>query len=475
MSQDRYLYIPVEIYRRELNGMLILSLVAAHNGWKVILGGKKEIFPYLNKLPEGVVLSKSIVPGEFENLKRIISEGFRIVSLDAEGLVLSAGEIGATLRYSRETVALADALFFWGQRQLGIVQQYFPEVKKVAHVTGSPVFDFWKYRRFENKKIERSMRKKKVLIATSFAYPNHVISEAMAEKLLVDTIQTNVAKQKYLDDFYADAKLQSLVYPKFKEFVDELIEKCPDVDFLLRPHVAESPTPWKKIGEKHKNVVMNLTGEISSVMVESDILIHFNSTTSIEANCFGKKVLTYIPPGVLPSELFDKLNQDTLRASVVCESVEQAVREINSFQPDSPETTKDFEDIIAGWNSPVIYNSSRKIVEALNVLPRVAATRKIPSRISLFANWTMMKRKTKMRILWILAWVDHFTSLFGGRYAPYRDYYRYGNTKQGDQDLNFGNLQELAAQMCRDFEFETSKINLKKIRQGMYLVSGETK
>ena len=56
--KKKYLYIPLEIFNRELNGMLLLSLVAAINDWNVVIGGKTTIFPVLNELPKGVVLLK---------------------------------------------------------------------------------------------------------------------------------------------------------------------------------------------------------------------------------------------------------------------------------------------------------------------------------------------------------------------------------------------------------------------------------
>jgi hypothetical protein len=131
-NDSRYLYIPLEIFIRELKGMLLLSLVAAQYGWKVVLGGKQAIFPVLDKLPSGVALLKSVVPGEIKLQKEIISYGHKIVSLDVEGLLPSNGKSGVELRYSKDTIALSDILFFWGKEQFESVERLFPDIKKDA-------------------------------------------------------------------------------------------------------------------------------------------------------------------------------------------------------------------------------------------------------------------------------------------------------------------------------------------------------
>jgi surface carbohydrate biosynthesis protein len=226
---NKYLYIPVEIYRRELNGMLILAITAAQSGWSVLLGGKRAIMPYLNKLPEGIVLVKSVVPGEYANLKKIKNEGHKITSLDAEGLILTQGPTGATERYSEQTIELADALFFWGKRQLRVAKYDFPSIQKRAHVTGSPIFDFWRYRKFFPAHTKKKLEKKCILIATSFSYPNHTISEEMAKKLLLDCIPKVSSTQSHLDLFFKTANLQRLVFPQFKKMVEGLFKSCPGV------------------------------------------------------------------------------------------------------------------------------------------------------------------------------------------------------------------------------------------------------
>lgn len=470
MSKERYLYIPVEIYRRELNGMLILALLAAEKGWKVILGGKKEIFPRLNKLPEGVVLSKSIVPGEYDNLKRIISEGHKIISLDAEGLIIEQGELGATSRYSQQTAALAELLFFWGNKQFERVQKYFPTVKSIGHVVGSPVFDYWRYQKFLSQK-KPPRERKVILIATSFPFPNHVISEDLGRKLFKDSFDKNLTDEKYLEEFFPIGELLKISFPQFQKFTTELIREFPECDFILRPHISENPKPWIEIGNKFKNVTMSLTENFSSVLVKSDMLIHFNSTTAIEAKYHDKAVITYIPTEGITEKLYAIFNDDAMAASHVCRSLDEAITVVQNLKKDiKPKTNLVLKEIIEDCDVDLIYNSSNKIVEAINgIAPSV--NRQFPSQFSLMVNFEMLKRALKLRIVWVVAWIDHLTSLFNGKYALSKDYYKYGNTKQGIVDFN--EVRTLANEMINDFGFNGHGIKIKQLKNGMYFISNK--
>ena len=63
----RYLYIPLEIVVRELDGKALLAFEAVLRGWKVIICTKRQFFNNIDKLPAGHVIVKSAVPNEQAN------------------------------------------------------------------------------------------------------------------------------------------------------------------------------------------------------------------------------------------------------------------------------------------------------------------------------------------------------------------------------------------------------------------------
>lgn len=428
------------------------------------------MFPHLHELPEGYVLTKSVVPGEYENLKKITNEGHKIISIDAEGLVLSKGEVGTTLRYSRDTIGISEALFFWGTRQYNRAIEIYPEIADKATVTGSPVFDHWRFKKFEHLKNQPQKQKKKVLIATGFAYPNHIISEEMAKQLLIDTIQKDLPNDKYLDEFFKEGRLQKEAFPKFKKFVERLIQDNPEYDFILRPHIAEKPDPWIEIGKKYKNVEMSLTGEISPILLNSDVLIHFNSTTSIEATFFDKQILTYVPKDDLPEELFKMLNEDAVAASTVCYTQEEAQEALDKvMKGEKLENNLKLEELVKDCYSETIQKSSENIMNVAQSLPPLTSTRIYPKSLSDLLNTKSFWPKLKVRILWIVAWIDHLTGIFKGKYSTYRNYYSYGKTKQGDVDFN--ELRKLAESVNKTLELNKEGFTIKQIKKGVFHIS----
>lgn len=473
ITPQKHLYIPVEIYRRELWGQLILSILAAKSNWKVYLGGKFVMFSYIHAYPEGFVLTKSVVPGEFENLKLILnSGGHKIVSLDAEGLILDKGKVGATLRYSDDTIKLSDALFFWGRRQLERVSEVFPQIVEKSHVTGSPVFDFWRFKKQQLKKsLPEENKNPVILVATGFPYPNHVVSEEMARKLLTDTINRDTKNDTYLEEFFKLGELQKITFPHFKIFVENLAREFPHYKIILRPHIAEKPAPWVEIGNKYPNIEMSLNGEISPIMLKSDMLIHFNSTTSIEATFFEKAVVTYVPKEFIPDDLYSKLNEDAMAASHICHTEVDTFQTIKRILEDKEVLSTNFvpDNIIQDYHNNICHKSSSNILKILEELNYPEVTKSEPLFYNLLFSTHRIKKDLKLFFVWLRGWIDHTTKILGGKYAVSRNIYRYGRTKQGFVD--FKELKMNFNEMIQEFGLEGENIKLKKIKQGFYSIS----
>jgi len=452
--------------------MLILASVAADKGWQVLLGGKIVMYPMLYKLPEGVILTKSVVPGEYEILKRFRNEGHLVVSVDAEGLVLSKGEIGTTLRYSEETIDLASALFFWGRRQMDRVVEIFPSIKAKSHVTGTPVFDIWRYQKFrylKNHNPDNKPARMKILVATSFAYPNHVISEDMAKRLLVNTIKQSTNKDNYLNEFFKEGSLQREVFPYFLSFIENLFTRYPEHEFILRPHIAENPDPWINIGKNFDNVAMSLEGEISPILLDSDILIHFNSTTSLEATYFGKTVITYVPKGNIPEDLFLMLNEDATAASHMCFTEEEAFEIIDKNTKGMQlKTDINLNDIIHEFDSTEIANSSLQIASVIENLD-IVSNRPFPKYLYSASSMQSILDILKRRLLWALGWIDHWTGLFNKKHALSRNIFKYGKTKQGEVDIK--DFYNYADELLEELGLSNSGIKIEKLKNALFKIS----
>ena len=97
------LYIPLEIYDRELDGALLLALEAVKRDWEVILGSQEEIINNIeNNLP-GVYFLKHITPGQIKIQKRIKNAGNIMFAQDQEGLLQRPG-LPYKIRFSEKSI-----------------------------------------------------------------------------------------------------------------------------------------------------------------------------------------------------------------------------------------------------------------------------------------------------------------------------------------------------------------------------------
>ena len=137
--RKKNLIIPIELKNREIDGAVCLASEALKMGWRVIIGQKQQIWPFTKTFSPSFFYLKAIVPSDEQNL-RIIKEAKHCIStLDVEGLVLGKEPLGIVRRFSKETIKLADLIFYWGNYQYEKVKQVFPQVKKKSIITGSPI------------------------------------------------------------------------------------------------------------------------------------------------------------------------------------------------------------------------------------------------------------------------------------------------------------------------------------------------
>ncbi|MFQ5565923.1 MAG: hypothetical protein ACE5EU_06145, partial [Paracoccaceae bacterium] len=92
MTAVKSLYLPVENLARELDGKLLLALVARERGWRPVIGYKVAIRGHRSIFPPGVYMAhhaRGSIPGFFERFGRY---GHQSVVLDEEALVRQTDE-----------------------------------------------------------------------------------------------------------------------------------------------------------------------------------------------------------------------------------------------------------------------------------------------------------------------------------------------------------------------------------------------
>lgn len=296
MSIRKALYIPIEIFDRELGGALLLASEAVSRGWLVVVGGKIAVFGNMTRFKDspGVFFLKSVVPGEVFKQNELMKDGHRVVSLDVEGLNPSMGEAGVRLRYSAESIDLADLLFFWGSDHYDYVRAVYPQAETKAVVSGSPIIDEILARRERAGRSRGASGRRKILIGTSCGSANHINGFEFARQMIRDASARNVdpVAARALE---RDALLDQKMFDFWKEAVPRIGETFKDCEVVLRPHPSEDKEFWKAHLKPHSNIRIDDGGSILEEMLDSDVYLHFNSTSALTSAALGIPTLMPLP------------------------------------------------------------------------------------------------------------------------------------------------------------------------------------
>lgn len=296
----RRLYLPLEIVVRELDSKIILACEAAKHGWVVHVGTKKSITGVMKKKGPGVVLVKSITESELPQFRAYRSLGCRIVSLDEEGVVTYPEFLTSSIRYSDKTVALVDRVLFWGRKQQHYFGQALPNHFSKGKVVGSPRVDFWQsYARPVYREKSDALRAKYgnyLFFASSFGIANHFQGKDVG---LASTLALFRDLSDELRAFVENQWLfNRVVFEEYIEVMEELAWalKQQKLNLVIRPHPSESSERWQVIARRNDNVFVEYEGSVTAWILGSRALIHFKSTTALEAHYLGVPCVTYTPP-----------------------------------------------------------------------------------------------------------------------------------------------------------------------------------
>jgi surface carbohydrate biosynthesis protein len=298
------IYIPIEIKARELEGRMLLALVAAEKGHHVILGEKSDTAVLAQKgfLPPGIVHDKSLTPGDykFKYYRNLKKHGHLITAQDEEsGLLDETYDRFASIRFSEEIFSLADKYFAWGDYDAKSLYKTYPGFKDRIAKTGSPRVDFWRkdFDRYFQRKHENE--KPYIFVASNFGSPidKNTFWDRMARLREAGYLERDPTFEKHL---YENSAYQFRLLYRFVEMIRHLSDAFPDVTILVRPHPVESTDAWEKIIGDYPNVKVKLEGTISGWIRNSAVLIHNGCTSAMEAAVSKVPRIAYRP---IPHEI----------------------------------------------------------------------------------------------------------------------------------------------------------------------------
>lgn len=288
---------PLETRPRDLDPRLYLGLQCIKEGYSCLIGSKsgviKEMF---SQEMQFIYFDKGLNAVDQDFYRRIKASKGAIVSLDEEGGVYNEKLYKQELlRRNKENILqFVDLIFTWGEKQKKILFENttFPENKIIS--SGHPRFDLCKpkFRDFQTALLKNHIdtNMKYILINSTFTAANTVLTLDEEIKLRMRARKDESLDVEYERLLYSYRKL---LIKYFYELVEEINNKYPEHTIIFRPHPGENIKYYEKLFERMKNIIVTGDGSVQEWISNSQIVLHHDCTTAIEAFLSEKFIISY--------------------------------------------------------------------------------------------------------------------------------------------------------------------------------------
>lgn len=294
----RVLVLPIQIKSRELMSKLLLAYLAAQRGYYVVVGDMIQMRQMVDQIPRGLILEKHLVPGFIEAIVDRAKQHQDLVCVsDEEGIYLDI-DTYIHSRLDLSSLDFSSGFFVWGkcQRDAILASIDHSHHDKIL-VTGAPRFDLARreFRVLYSSRVQ-SIRKKFqnfILVNSSFAAANSYLGIKDIAGFYKQ--RGTLRSDEQLTKINARIDFIRQMFLLFRGMVEELSDAFPEKTIVIRPHPAEKPELWMGVASRKSNVHVVHEGSTYEWILASDVLIHNNCTTSLEAFALQKPSISYRP------------------------------------------------------------------------------------------------------------------------------------------------------------------------------------
>jgi len=293
------LYMPMEIASRELDSRLLVASLAVSRGYEVVLGQKWLMERNIGAMPPGLYLSKTLTGRDGLAMAEAKRLGYRVAAIDEElpGLVMSAEQ----LRWmSPEAVAATDLIFIAGRNNAQAVAERFPEAAERVVQAANPRWDLLRpeLRAFYETEVAalKARYGRFILINTNLGFTNS--QKGNAEQIIRDQARLGKLDMNNPEHSSYVASILQMEADN-RQAVETLLrlvpERFPAHRIILRPHPSESLDLWTDLIRGQPGVEVIREGAAVPWIAASEILIHTNCTTGVEALALDRPAICVMP------------------------------------------------------------------------------------------------------------------------------------------------------------------------------------
>ena len=364
MTSVKTLYLPVDSLARELDGKLLLALVARERGWRPVIGYKAAIRNHRAMLPPGVFLSHNARRGKPAVFERFSRFGHQSVVLDEEALVRQTDEI-FLMKHDRNAFDSVSLVLTWGEDDAELWRNSRQVGSERVVVTGNPRMDLLRrdLRAFHQPQID-SIRERfgdYVLLNTNFPTVNHFVAGRSTLKLASWAADEQIIEQK--SEFLGHKRA---LFERFLLLVPKIAQAIAPLRLIVRPHPSERHEPWLSAVSDSPNASVVFEGSVVPWIAGARALVHNGCTSAVESAVIGTTILSYRP---VQSDVFDNPLPNGLGTECFDDdALLRALQEILASGPHplTPDQSILLKHHIAGTSGKL---SCERIIDALDQLP----------------------------------------------------------------------------------------------------------
>ena len=353
-----FLYLPIEVASRELHAKLLLSYFAVDRGYEVVVGWKRVINKNLRAMPPGIVMFKTLTARDGEAMDKARAAGHRVVALDEEvpGLVATKQK----LRWvAKESAAASDVIFAVGDDHLDALRQFHSAHADRYRVVGNPRWDLLRPElRGSHAEEVAAIRRQYgpfILINTNFAILNS--SRRTGEETrawFAETGRVDLSKPEdviFLDEIYA---MEHANTAAVHELVRALPARFPTHRIIVRPHPIERAETWSELLRDLPRTEMVREGAAVPWIMASDVLIHTNCTTGVEAFALDKPAISLRPTALAVNDVYlaNRINYVTATVDETLAQLDRLIGPGPAWSGYPAEFRAIFDRFFAGTHGP---------------------------------------------------------------------------------------------------------------------------
>ena len=303
-----FLIIPVENQVRELDAKLLVTVLAAQEGWTSVIGAKWYIHRRIGRFPPSIYIAKSLTERSMWTLRILRLVGHYVIAWDEEAVVHYPPEVYYARRVGPHVFDLIDRLVAWGEDNRDLLYGHPACRRETVQVLGNPRADILRpeMRKLFQDRVDELRREYGdfILFNTNV---NHVNGYHDTMNLLYLHQGEWVRGRASLgmpEEFARGLfHYKQAVFEGFQTLIPAVARAFPDRQIVLRPHPSENHDVWRRLLEGYANVSVCHEGNVVPWLMACGCLIQSGCTTGVEGFLLGTRIVSFTPVEDLRYEL----------------------------------------------------------------------------------------------------------------------------------------------------------------------------